>query len=193
MIGIINYDSGNIRSVQNALERIGISYVLSDNPKELDACEKIIFPGVGSAKSAMQSLKAKNLDVWIKNCRKPFLGICLGMQLLFEFSEEGNTECLGIIPGKVKKFKPTKKVPHIGWNNVKAQLKTEDEKFEKAYFYFVHSYLAPINKFTLMTCQYEDEIFSAQVKKDNFQGMQFHPEKSGNIGQKILSEFLKNE
>ena len=181
MIGIINYDSGNTRSVQNVLERMGVEYVLSDKQEVLDNCTKIIFPGVGSAGSTMQSLSKKGLVDWIRNCEKPFLGICLGMQLLFDFSEEAETKCFGIIAGEIRKFKPTKKVPHMGWNLC-----------EESYYYFVHSYFAPVNKYTTATCQYQDETFSAIVRKDNFWGMQFHPEKSGDDGQKLLSEFINN-
>ncbi len=192
MIGIINYDSGNTRSVQNALERMGVAYILSDQKEKLETCAKIIFPGVGAARSAMKSLREKELVNWIKNGKKPFLGICLGMQLLFDFSEEGATQCLGIIPGKVQKFKPTKKVPHMGWNRINYQCAINNEPFHKEYFYFVHSYFVPMNAYTTATCEYEDEMFSAIVKKDHFWGMQFHPEKSGDIGQKILSEFINN-
>ena len=173
MIGIINYDSGNTRSVQNTLERIGSPY-----------------PGVGSAKSAMKALREKNLVEWIQNCKKPFLGICLGMQLLFKSSEEGDTNCLGIIPGNVLKFKAPKKIPHMGWNQITSQ---KLRNFNNNYFYFIHSYLVPLNKYTIASCQYENEIFSSIVQKDNFVGMQFHPEKSGDRGQQLLSEFINNE
>ena len=187
MIGIINYDSGNTRSVQNALERIRVPYILTDQKTELDQCSKIIFPGVGSANAAMKALKEKDLIDWIQNCKKPFLGICLGMQLLFESSEEGNVKCLRIIPGSVLKFKAPKKIPHMGWNQISSQ------KWKNNYFYFIHSYHVPLNKYTIANCQYEDETFSSMVQKDNFLGMQFHPEKSGNIGQQLLSEFIHNE
>ncbi len=183
MIGIINYDSGNTRSVQNALERMGAPYILSDKKEVLETCTHIIFPGVGSARSAMASLKERDLEDWIKNYKKPFLGICLGMQLLFEFSEEGDTPCLGILEGRVKKFQATKKIPHMGWNQI-----TPDN----SYFYFVHSYYVPLNKYTTAECQYADEVLSAVVCKDNFIGMQFHPEKSGDLGQDLLFEFINN-
>jgi glutamine amidotransferase len=189
MIGIINYDAGNTRSVQNTLERIGASYVLSNNKDELNACTKIIFPGVGSAGSAMKSLQERDLIDWIRQCKKPFLGICLGMQLLFESSEEGNTQCLGIMSGQVKKFKPTKKVPHMGWNQISS---ATFEDFNAAYFYFVHSYFVPLNQFAVARCHYADETFSSIVRNNNFWGMQFHPEKSGDIGHKLLFEFINN-
>ena len=179
MIGIINYGAGNTRSVQNALERIGVDYILSDRQSELSACGKIIFPGVGSAAAAMQTLKEKELVNWIKQCQKPFLGICLGMQLLFESSDEGNVECLRIIPGRVQKFQPTKKIPHMGWNQC-----------DGVYYYFVHSYLAPINEFTVAAAQYQDETFAAIVCRSNFWGCQFHPEKSGKDGEQLLLKFI---
>ena len=190
MIGIIDYDSGNIRSVQNALDRVGAAYILTDQRSQLDQCDKIIFPGVGSAASSMQALHDKNLVSWIQSCTMPFLGICLGMQLLFEYSAEGNTQCLNVLSGETQKFKATKKVPHMGWNQI-----TSDnlEKLDRAYCYFVHSYFVPITEYTIATSQYQDETFSSIVKKDNFLGMQFHPEKSGFVGQQLLMKFVTNE
>ena len=135
----------------------------------------------------MDSLKEKNLVEWIQQCQKPFLGICLGMQVLFESSEEGGTEGLGIIPGCVQKFKPGKKVPHMGWNQILTEVYPE---FNDDYFYFVHSYFVPVNKFTTARCQYANETFSAMVRSHNFWGIQFHPEKSGDRGQALLSKFL---
>ncbi len=190
MIGIIDYDSGNIRSVQNALDRVDADYILSDQTSDLDQCDKIIFPGVGSAASSMQALHNKNLVAWIQSCQMPFLGICLGMQLLFEYSDEGETECLSIIAGKTTRFKATKKVPHIGWNQIESD---SLDKLNKSYCYFVHSYFVPINEHTIATSQYKDEYFSSIVKKDNFLGMQFHPEKSGLVGQQLLMDFVTNE
>jgi len=187
MIGIIDYDSGNTRSVQNALERMDVAYLLSDNIEALNKCEKIIFPGVGSAQAAMESLKEKKLVEWIQECKKPFLGICLGMQILFEFSAEGETEGLGIMPGRVQKFKPGKKVPHMGWNRISSDIFPE---FNDDYFYFVHSYFVPVNVFTTARCQYANKTFSAMVRKNNFWGLQCHPEKSGDRGQALLSEFI---
>jgi len=222
MIGILDYGAGNLKSVENTLERIfsrdtplrgnppnplyqgGVSrnYFISDDPQELEKADKIIFPGVGHAKFAMQILKEKSLDVFLKNYKKPVLGICLGMQILFEFSEEDNTECLGIISGKVIKFDQNicSKVPHMGWNSVRdrgeekiplTQPLPEGEE-KDFYFYFVHSYYVPVSEFTVLECDYEGQKFSASVQYKNFTGMQFHPEKSGKVGEEILREFLEN-
>ncbi len=193
MIGIIDYDAGNIQSVINALDDYDIDYILSYNTEELEKCSKIILPGVGEANYAMNKLKEKNLIAFIKNYKKPFIGICLGMQLLCEFSEERETTCLGIIPTSVIKFNSENViVPQMGWNDVK-QL-SEDKLFEsipdETSFYFANSYYVPKNQYTIASCNYEKEI-SAIVKKDNFYGMQFHPEKSGKLGIKILENFIK--
>ncbi len=187
MIGVIDYGAGNTRSVANALSRLGQKFVLSRDPETLDACDKILFPGVGAAGAAMASLQQNNIDDWIKNCSKPFLGICLGFQLLFETSREDDTACLGVLPGSVAKFKATKILPHMGWNNIETAGATE---IQNNYFYFAHDYHAPVSIYTLATCTYEDETFSAVVRKDNFWGAQFHPEKSGKAGQEFLSLFL---
>jgi glutamine amidotransferase len=189
MIGIIDYGIGNTKSVQNAIEKIGFPCIISDKKEKLDLCDKIILPGVGSAKSAMKSLKSRDLIDWIKKCEKPLLGICLGMQLLFDSSTEDNCECLKIIPGNIIKFKATKKIPHIGWNNISFQ---KNSNFNDKYFYFVHSYLAPVGNFTIAECKYLDETFSAIVGRNNFFGTQFHPEKSGDTGALLLAHFLKN-
>ena len=190
MIGIIDYGSGNIRSVQNALTRIGVDCILTDQRSKLDQCDKVILPGVGSALSSMQALQSKDLVQWIQSCEMPFLGICLGMQLLFEYSDEGNTECLSIMSGKTQKFKASKKVPHMGWNKLTSDTFNVDND---AYCYFVHSYYVPITEYTVATCRYQDEVFSSIVKKNNFLGMQFHPEKSGLVGQQLIVNFLTNE
>lgn len=193
MIGIIDYDAGNIQSVINALDDYDIDYILSYKTEELEKCSKIILPGVGEANYAMNKLKEKNLIEFIKNYKNPFIGICLGMQLLCEYSEERETECLGIIPTSVVKFHSENViVPQMGWNDVK-QL-SEDKLFanipDETSFYFANSYYVPKNQYTVASCDYEKEI-SAIVKKDNFYGMQFHPEKSGKFGIKILENFIK--
>lgn len=191
-LALLKYNAGNIRSVENTLNRLGIEPILTDDISVLNQMDKIIFPGVGEAKSAMNYLKERSLDIFIKNYTKPFLGICLGMQLLCKSSEEGNyTECLGKFDVNVKKFPLTNKVPHMGWNqiyNLKSDLFKDID--EGSFVYFVHSYYAEQNDFSICTCDYIEE-FSAGIVKDNFYSLQFHPEKSGSIGQKILSNFIK--
>jgi glutamine amidotransferase len=192
MIALIKYRAGNIASVSNALDRLGVDYYLAETPEDLERADGIIFPGVGHAYSAMESLKEKGLDVWLKNTDKPVLGICVGMQLLFESSAEGNTRGLGVIPGKLLKFDESKaKVPHMGWNVLK---KDDQHPLLKgiengAHLYYVHSFYAPDSEFALATCDYVTE-FTAVVAKDNYLGVQFHPEKSGEIGAQILQNFL---
>lgn len=192
MIGIVKYKAGNLASVSNALERLGATYFISDDPDELEKATAIIFPGVGHAAAAMDDLRAKDLDVWLKSTKKPVLGICLGMQLLFETSEEGDCKTLGIIPGRLKKFDSTQaKVPHMGWN----QFDTKKEHplingiGNKQFLYYVHGYYAPTNEYTLASCLYIKD-FAAVVAKDNFMGVQFHPEKSGQVGSLLLQNFL---
>ncbi|MCC5940828.1 MAG: imidazole glycerol phosphate synthase subunit HisH [Balneolaceae bacterium] len=192
MIGIIKYKAGNLASVENALARLGAEYFVSNNSEELDKADAIIFPGVGHAAAAMDDLRAKDLDVWIKNTKKPVLGICLGMQLLFESSEEGDCKTLGIIPGRLKKFDSSQaKVPHMGWNQFNPLI---DHPLitgigNKQFLYYVHGYYAPTNEFTLASCNYIKD-FAAVVAKDNFMGVQFHPEKSGQVGSLLLQNFL---
>ena len=194
MIGLINYEAGNIRSVENALERLGQKFFISDDIEKLKKADKIIFPGVGNAEMAMKNLQKKSLDIFLKNCQKPVLGICLGMQIFFEFSEEGSTPCLNIFPGKINKFDDKKcpQIPHMGWNDIEINKKNNflTSDFDKKFFYFVHSFFVPVCKYTIATCFY-GEKFSAAVNKDNFFGVQFHPEKSGDIGEKLLENFLK--
>jgi imidazole glycerol-phosphate synthase subunit HisH len=191
MIAIIKYNAGNITSVKNAVERLGYSCVVTDEKKLLQQAEKVIFPGVGEASSAMKYLREKGLDEVIKNLKQPVLGICLGQQLLCQFSEEGNTNCLGIFEATVKKFEPKLKVPHMGWNNI-SEINSElyngistDENF-----YFVHSYYAEICPETSAICDYIVP-FSASMQKDNFYATQFHPEKSSGVGEQLLLNFLK--
>lgn len=190
MIQIINYGAGNIRSVSNALEKLVIDYEVISSVKELNADAKLIFPGVGAAGSAMQNLKISGFDKALKNWRGPFLGICLGMQLLMDSSKENDCNCLSIIPGSVEKFGNSFKVPQIGWNKV---LGTTDPLFselnEENYFYFVNSYrVVTDDQYVLGQCFY-GECFPAAVRRENFYGVQFHPEKSGEPGLKLLSNF----
>lgn len=190
MIAIVKYNAGNIRSVQNALSRIGYESIITDDPDTLGGADKVIFPGVGEAKSAMSYLKAKGLDKVIQSLKQPVLGICLGLQLMCESSEEGRTSCLGIFPNKVKKFQGNAIIPHMGWNNFE---ETKGSLFKKIAptenVYFVHSYYAEIGQYTTAVCNYI-QPFSAALEKDNFYATQFHPEKSADIGTLIMKNFL---
>ena len=191
MIAIIKYNAGNIQSVKNAVERLGYSCVVTDDESVLQSAEKVILPGVGEASSAMRYLKERKLDEVIKRLTQPVLGICLGQQLLCNFSEEGNTTCLGIFEVKVKKFEPLLKVPHVGWNTIydlKSALFNGISVVED--FYFVHSYYAETGKETTSICNYILP-FSASMEKNNFYSTQFHPEKSSKIGEQILLNFLQ--
>lgn len=190
MIAIIDYGAGNIRSVQNAINKLGFETVLTSDFNEIRKAEKVIFPGVGEASTAMRYLKEKNLDQLIPTLKQPFLGICLGQQLLCKFSEEGATECLGVFDINVKKFPSTEIVPHMGWNNLD-QVDSEILKgidFDND-VYFVHSYYCEIGEETSSVCNYILP-FSATLEKNNFYGTQFHPEKSGSVGSEILKNFL---
>lgn len=192
MIGILKYRAGNIASVSNALQRLETHYVVTDDINELNTCKAILFPGVGHAASAMNDLRKKGLDTWLIKTDKPVLGICLGMQLLYESTEEGDTKTLGLIPGRLIKFDTDKaKVPHMGWNQVKTlkQHPLLKSVSPDHYFYFVHSYYAPLNDYTLAYCNYINP-FAAVTAKDNFMGVQFHPEKSGKIGSLLIQNFL---
>jgi len=191
MIAIVKYNAGNITSVKNAVERLGYSCIVTDDETILKLAEKVIFPGVGEASSAMQYLKEKGLDEVIKKLTQPVLGICLGQQLMCQFSEEGNTNCLGIFDATVKKFEPKLKVPHMGWNTI-SDLKSAlfNGISDKKDFYFVHSFYAEISKETTAVCDYIVP-FSASMQKDNFYATQFHPEKSSDVGEQVLLNFLK--
>ena len=191
MIAIIKYNAGNITSVQNALNRLGYESIITDNETEIRNAYKVIFPGVGEASTAMQYLQERKLDVLIKSLTQPVLGICLGQQLMCGFSEENNTTCLGIFNATVKLFPPTELVPHIGWNNVEASNSKLFERINKTdNFYFVHSYYATITENTIATCNYILP-FSAAKQKDNFYATQFHPEKSADVGERVLRNFLE--
>ena len=190
-IAIINYGAGNIQSILFAIERLGYTAVLTNNPDEIQQADKVIFPGVGEASYAMQKLKESGLDSLIPTLKQPVLGICLGMQLMCNHSEEGNTDGLGIFDANVIRFSNNVKVPQMGWNqiyNLKSSLFQGINDNE--YMYLVHSYYVPNYKEAIATTNYDVEYASA-LQKDNFYGTQFHPEKSGDIGEQILANFLK--
>ncbi len=191
-VAVVKYNAGNVCSVSNALKRLGVESVVTDDSRELQNAEKVIFPGVGEASTAMNYLRERGLDTVIKNLRQPVLGVCLGMQLLGETSEENNTECLGIIPFRIRKFESkTEKVPHTGWNQI-SSLKSELFRgvAENSFVYFVHSYFVEANAATIAATHYIED-FSAAVRHENFYAVQFHTEKSGEVGEKILENFLK--
>lgn len=192
MTALIDYDAGNIASVSNALDRLGAPHTVTADPAVLDAAHGIILPGVGHAGAAMKSLMAKGLDEWIRRTTKPFLGICVGLQLMYESSEEADVPTLGLFPGHLRKFEgPGLKVPHMGWSRfaeckrhpLLIGLDTGD------FHYFVHSYYPPLGPETLATCEY-GVPFTAVAARGNFMGVQYHPEKSGEAGSKLLRNFL---
>lgn len=189
MIAIIKYNAGNIQSVQNALNRLGYQSVITDDKETILSAEKVIFPGVGEASTAMQYLKERGLDEVITSITQPFLGICLGLQLMCKSTEEGNTNCLGIFDTVVKLFPPKEKVPHMGWNSFEqldGQLFKDVQATDDVYY--VHSYFAEKCNNTIATCNYI-KPFSAALQKDNFYATQFHPEKSAGVGEQILKNF----
>ncbi len=191
MIGVVKYNAGNIGSLVNALDRLGVDSKLTDDPDELRSAEKVIFPGVGEASSAMRYLKERTLDQVIKSLNQPFLGICLGMQLMCEYSEENSTECLGIFDEAVKRFPVGEIVPHMGWNNFISHSGVLFEGISAVdCMYFVHSYFVEVGPDSIATTDYVLP-FSSGLKRENFFGVQFHPEKSGDVGQKLLENFLK--
>ncbi len=188
---IIKYNAGNIQSVLFAMERLNAPAIVTDDPKLIREADKVIFPGVGEASSAMQYLRERKLDEVIKSLQQPVLGICLGMQLMCTHSDEGNTTCLGIFDTQVKKFDQGLKIPQIGWNEVKPKQQELFRGFDKdPYFYFVHSYYAGICDETAAITEY-GLSFSSGLQKGNFYGVQFHPEKSAEAGQLLLENFLK--
>ncbi len=189
MIAIIKYNAGNIRSVQNALTRLGYKSTITDDANEILSADKVIFPGVGEASSAMKYLIERGLDKVILSIQQPMMGICLGLQLMCDYSEEGNTKCLGIFNTNVKKFPATNKVPHMGWNSfsdIKGSL--FKDIFLNNDVYYVHNYYAEIIGRTVATCYYI-KPFSAAMQKDNFYATQFHPEKSAEVGEQLLRNF----
>jgi len=194
-IAVIKYNSGNVQSVLYALERLGADAVLTDDPDQIRAADKVIFPGQGEASTAMKYLKARNLDTLIRELKQPFLGVCLGLQLLCEHSEENDTECLGVFPVKVKKFIPENsqefKVPHVGWNELENLADNPLLKGlpENPFVYYVHSFYAELAQETIASTHYIHD-FSAMLHRDNYYAIQAHPEKSGLVGEKLLANFL---
>ena len=194
MIAVIRYSAGNVLSVMNALSRLGKDAVLTDDPAMINSADHVIFPGVGEASSAMRYLREHGLDEVIRNLTRPFLGICLGMQLMCSASDEGDTGCLGIFPERVTLFPGGRgyKIPHMGWNNLEnlsGPLFSHVSPGE--YVYFVHSYYVPVSRYSSAIAEYDGLSFSASLSKDNFHGVQFHPEKSGDVGERILRSFLE--
>ena len=190
-IVIIDYGAGNIQSIQFAIKRLGFEAVLSNNPIEIQQADKVIFPGVGEASSAMKMLVESGLDQVIPTLKQPVLGICLGMQLMCKYSEEGNTNGLGIFDVNVVKFSSAVKVPQMGWNTIfNLKSKLFENISENEFMYLVHSFYVPNTDLAIASTNYEVNYASA-LQKDNFYGVQFHPEKSGNWGEKIVENFLK--
>lgn len=188
---IINYNAGNVQSVTYALQRLGVEPVLSDDPEVIRSADKVIFPGVGEASTAMRFLRERGLNEVIKSLKQPVFGVCLGLQLMCKHSEENDTDCLGIFDVEVKKFEPKLKVPQMGWNSLK---KMNSPLFDglqaESYVYYVHSYHAELSEWTVAETEYVNR-FSAALQKDNYYALQAHPEKSGKIGEKILANFLQ--
>ena len=190
-VAIVKYNAGNVLSVTHALHRLGIEPFLTDDPEKLTSADKVIFPGVGEASTAMSYLRERGLDKVLTNLKQPFLGVCLGLQLMCKHTEENNTTCLGIFELSVKKFPPQDKVPHMGWNKI---VKKDESLFKDlkgdTFLYFVHSYYAEIGADTIATSDYI-LTFSAALRKGNYFAVQAHPEKSGEDGQQILKNFLE--
>ncbi len=192
MIGVVDYEAGNISSVANALRAIGAEFILSASEVDLSKCQGIVLPGVGAARGAMASLEKQKLSAFLSSTKQPFLGICLGMQLFYESSEEGPTKCLGVLPGMIRKFDSSRmKVPHMGWNLV--QRKSDHPLMTglspREYFYFAHSYFAEPDESAIAAAT-EQTTFAAVVRRENYFGVQFHPEKSGKAGLQLLRNFV---
>lgn len=197
MIAVIDYNAGNIRSVLYALERLDVAYVLTHDPAVIRQADRVIFPGVGAAQSTMAHLNQTGLADLIKSLRQPVLGICVGMQLLCSHSEEGDVDCIGVFPEKVKRFRPDNgdKVPHMGWNTVALAAENDwvSPVVDNAYCYYVHSYYVEPGPHTVATTIYGGVEYAAMLRKDNFFAAQFHPEKSARVGEQILRDFLAAE
>lgn len=191
MIAIVEYNAGNVQSVQFALQRLGVEAIITGNEEEIKRADKVIFPGVGHAQTAMDYLRAHDLDKVVGSLTQPVLGICLGMQLLCKSSEEGNTTCIGIFDATVKRFESaTEKIPQVGWNNIYDYKSLLFDGLEpKAFVYSVHSYYVPVSNDTVAETNYIYP-YSAALQKDNFYAVQFHPEKSGRVGETILKNFI---
>ncbi len=190
-VAIVKYNAGNIRSVYFALERLGIEATITDDHEQLRTADRVIFPGVGEASTTMKYLKERKLDILLRELTQPVLGICLGLQLMCAHTEEGDADCIGIFNLEVKKFEMKLKVPHMGWNileNVSGKL--FNPEVEGSFVYFVHSYYAVLGENTSAVTHYNNP-FSAAIEHDNFYATQFHPEKSGPVGEKILKNFLE--
>lgn len=193
-IAIVKYNAGNIRSVLCSLARLGYEATVTEDCDELRSADRVIFPGVGEASTAMAYLHSRGLDTFLPSLTQPFLGICLGMQLMCSFSEEHDTQCLGIFPESVRKFIPLnrEKIPHMGWNTLEVG---DDRLFaglsDPLWCYFVHSYYVPLSLDTIASAEYASVKFTASLRKDNFWGCQFHPEKSGSAGERMLKNFLE--
>ena len=196
-IAVVNYNAGNIFSVLTALKRLGVEPILTDDAQALRRADRVIFPGQGEAAQAMHALHEKGLDEVLPSLTQPLLGICIGQQLLCQHSDEGDVDCLGIFPTTVHRFAPTRhedKVPHMGWNQIRMVQGAQDSPLlrgipEGAFVYFVHSFYVPACEFTIATTDYILP-FSAAIQRDNFFATQFHPEKSGSVGEQILHNFL---
>ena len=191
-VAIVKYNAGNVYSVVNALKRLGIDPLLTDNAEQLMKADRVLFPGQGEASGAMEYLKARRLDEVIRNLKQPVLGICIGQQLLCRHSEEGDTDCIGIFDAEVKRFLPTRhedKVPCMGWNRLYDTKSPLMQGLEGEYVYFVHSYYVPMCQETIATADYILP-YSAAMQKNNFYTCQFHPEKSGKVGEQIIKNFL---
>ena len=193
MIAIIDYRMGNLRSVENALQRLGAYFRVTADADEIRRADRVLLPGVGNAAEAMENLRGAGLVQVIRDLRRPVLGICVGMQVMCRHSEEGDAECIGLFDARVRRFRPTEteKVPHMGWNRI-ANMETKLFKGLTGgdYVYFVHSYYAGLCPDTIATARH-GQLFSAALKYENFYGTQFHPEKSGDVGEQILKNFLE--
>jgi imidazole glycerol-phosphate synthase subunit HisH len=193
-VAIIKYNAGNIQSVRFAMERMNVKFNVTDDPEEIQSADKVIFPGVGEARTTMTYLREKKLDQLITNLKQPVLGICLGMQLMCQHSDENDTPCLGIFDETVQKFETLNglKVPHMGWNSLQLCNDWLPESLQQKYVYFVHSYYVPVSRYSTAVCTYGVD-FSASLRKDNFFAVQFHPEKSAEAGELVLQSFFQTK